>query len=113
MGHQRHADRVSDLERYVERHRAGATGRMGADAHLDADDNVAIGVRDLDRIQRRQQADFLALSDHHASRIGKDAGEGHVQIGKDTHRAGLDHMLAETRKVPGAGAAGVNRRRDS
>src|SRR5215813_12139002 len=44
MGHQRHADLVGDLQRDVERHRAGATRGNGADAHLDADDDVAIGV---------------------------------------------------------------------
>src|SRR5262247_787891 len=85
---------------------------MGADADLDADDNIAIGVRDLDRIERRKQTDFFTLSDHHALRKGIDAREGHVQIGKDTHRTALDHMLAETRKVTGASASGVNRRGD-
>src|SRR5215470_19868241 len=52
MGHERHADLVGDLQRDVEGHCVRATRGNGADAHLDADDNVAIGARDLDRVER-------------------------------------------------------------
>jgi hypothetical protein len=106
--HHRHADFVRDLERDVERHGARAARGASADADLDADDDVAIGVGDLHRIDRRHQPDLLALADHHPRREGVDAGEGDVEISEDAHRAALDHVLAEARKVAGPGAAGID-----
>src|SRR5262249_28932957 len=79
-----------------------------ADTDLDADDDVAIGVGDLHRIDRRHQPDLLALADHHPRREGVDAGEGDVEISEDAHRAALNHVLAESRKVAGPGAAGID-----
>src|SRR5262245_16466872 len=80
MCHQRHADLVGNLYRDVERHSTGAAGRAGADTHLDPDDNVAIVIRHLNRIERRQQTNFFAFSDHYALRKGVDACERHMQI---------------------------------
>ncbi len=113
MRHQRQAHFVRDLQCDVERHGSRATRGAGADAHFDADNDVSIGVGNLRGVVWRHQADFLALSDHHARREGVDAGKGDMQIGKDAHLAALDHMLAEPRKVAGAGAAGIDCGRDA
>ena len=37
-----------------------------ADAHLDADDEIAVVVGDLDRVGRGHQPQVLALADHDA-----------------------------------------------
>src|SRR5205823_12641236 len=44
MRHHRHADLVSDLEDDVERPGARTAGGARADADLDADDDVAVGI---------------------------------------------------------------------
>jgi hypothetical protein len=100
MRHDGHADLLGNLRRDVERHSPRAAGRAGADAHLDADDDVAIGVRHLSRVDRGHEADLLALTDHHAGREGVDACEGDMEIGEDAHLAAFDHVLAEA-KLPG------------
>ncbi len=111
MRHQRHTEFLGNLERHIERCRAGRAGRMHADAHLDADDDVAIGVRHAHRVRRCHQAHVLALADH--DRVGEriDAGEGDVQVGEDAHARRLDDVLAEAREVAGAGTARIDRGR--
>ena len=84
-----------------------------ADPHLDADDDVAVGVGDLDRLARRHQPEIAAFADHDPPRKGEDAGEGDVQIGEDARLAPLDHMLAEAEEIAGPGAAGVDHGRDA
>src|SRR5919201_1716297 len=81
-----------------------------ADPDLDADDDVAIGIGDLDRIDRCHQPQFLAFADHHPRRERVDSGEGDVQIGEDAHFAALDHVLAKSGEIAGPGAAGIDRR---
>ena len=82
---------------------------MHADAHLDADDHVAVGVRHLDGIDGVHQAQIRALAHHHAVREAEDAGVRHVQVGQDAHLRRLDHVLAETGEVTWPRAAGVDR----
>ena len=52
---------------------------MQADANLDADDRVAIGVGDLDRFGRRHQPEVAALADHDAPGESVDPGERYVE----------------------------------
>ena len=113
MRHHRDTDRLCDLKRNVERHGPRTAGRAGADAHLDADDDIAIGIGDLDRIERCHQAEFLALAHHDPWREGEDAGERDMQIGEDAHLAALDHVFAESRKVAGPGTTGIDRSGDA
>ncbi len=51
--------------------------------HLDADDEVAIGLRHLDGVDRVHQPHLLTLADHDAMREAVDAGVGDVQIGQN------------------------------
>ena len=111
MDHQRQPGGVGDLERDVERHGAGIPRCMHADAHLDAADRVAIGARDLHRVDRRHQPEIAALADHHAFREAVDAGEGDVDERDDAHRRRLDHMFEEAGIVAGPGASRVDERR--
>jgi hypothetical protein len=113
MRHQRHADLLGNLQRDVERRCSRAARSAGADAHLDADNNVAIGARNLRRIDRRHETHVLALSDHDPRREGINAGEGDMEIGEDAHCAALDHVLAESREIARARAAGIDRGRDA
>ena len=83
------------------------------DAHLDADDHVAVGVGDLHGVDRVHQAQLLALAHHDAVGEAVDAGVRHVQVGEDAHLARLDHVLAEAGEVAGPGAAGVDRGGDA
>src|SRR5215469_4933668 len=66
MAHQGHTDLVSNLERNLKRHDSRGPRGVTADPHLDADDEVAIGVGHLDRTDRVHQAKLLAVSDHDA-----------------------------------------------
>src|SRR5437016_1755935 len=91
MGHERQTDFVGNLQSDIERYCARAARSMSPDAHLDADDNVAIGVRHLHCIERRQQAYLFAFPDHYAWRKSINACEGDVQKGKNAHCATLDH----------------------
>ena len=86
---------------------------MQADPHLDADDEVAVGLRHRDGVDRVHQPQLLALADHDPMREAEDAGVRDVQIGQDAHLARLDHVLAEAREIARAGAAGVDRRGDA
>ena len=107
MRHQGHADLLRHFERDLERHQPrGARGEQ-TDPDLDADDEVAILVRDARGIDRIHQAQLLAFADHHPVGEAEDAGMRDMQIGQDANLARLDHMLAETRKVARAGAAGT------
>src|SRR5262249_60462631 len=111
--HPRQAGRLCALKRNVERHGPGTTGGARADAHLDADDDIAIGVSDLGCIERRHQAEFLALAYHDARRGGENAGERNMEIREDAHLAAFDHMFAESRKVTGPRATGIDRSSDA
>ena len=86
---------------------------MQPDAHLDADDHVAVGVGHLDGVDGVHQAQVAALAHHDAVGEAEDAGVRHVQVGQDAHLGRLDHVLAETGEVAGARAAGVDRGRDA
>ena len=96
-----------------QRRRAVDAARAAPDPHLDADDHVAVLVRDLDRLDRRHQPHLLALADHHGLGERVDAGERDVQVGEDAHRRRLDHVLAEAREVARPRAAGVDRGGDA
>jgi putative ABC transport system ATP-binding protein len=54
--HDRRADLVRHFERDFERHDARGSGGMAPDPHLDADDDIAVGVGDLDRNQPRRRS---------------------------------------------------------
>src|SRR5215475_3476761 len=86
---------------------------MESHAYLDADDEIAVALRDLHRVDRVHQPDLLALADHDALRKAVDAGVRDVQIGEDADLARLDHMLAEAREIAGTRAAGIDRRGDA
>ena len=101
---------LATSQRDVERHDARGAGRMAPDPHLDADDDVAVGIGHLDGVERRHQAQLLALAHQDPVREGEDAGVRDVQVGQDAHRAALDHVLAEAGEVAGAGAAGIDGR---
>jgi len=84
-----------------------------ADAHLDADNQVAVLLGHRDGVDRIHQPDLLALADHDPVREAENAGVRYMQIGENADLARLDHMLAEARKVARAGAAGVDRGGDA
>jgi hypothetical protein len=75
MGHQWQADLLGDLERDPQRRRALGAGGVAPNPYLDADDQVAVGVRHLGRVDRRHKADVLALADVHPPVEAVDAGE--------------------------------------
>jgi hypothetical protein len=111
--HQRHAELVRSLQRDRERRRAVNAGRAAPDAHFDTDDDVAVLVRDLHRLDRGHQPHLLALSDHHGLGECVDPGKRDVQISKNAHRGRLDHVLAEASEIARPCATGVDRRRDA
>ena len=108
MHHHRQAGFVRDLERDIERRDAARSAGVAADADLDADDHVAVGVRHLDRLARGHQADVVAFADHDALRKGEDAGEGDMEIDEDADSARIDDVLAEAGEIARPGAAGVD-----
>ena len=81
---------------------------MAPDAHFDADDDVAVGVDDLDRLTGGQQPDIVAFADHDVRGERIDAGEGDMQVDEDARCARLDDMLAKSRKIARPGAAGID-----
>ncbi len=111
--HQRQPDFPGNLERDVERHNPRGARGVTADADLDADDEIAIGVRHGDGVDRIHQPELLALADHDAVRKAENAGVRDMQIGENADLAGLDHVLAEAGEIPRAGTAGVDRRGDA
>jgi hypothetical protein len=56
---------------------------------------------------------LLAFADHHARGEREDARKRDVQVSEDAHLAALDHMLAKSREVAGAGASGIDGGRDA
>src|SRR5712675_1427884 len=86
---------------------------MEAYPHLDADDEVAVGLGHGDGVDRIHQPELFTLSDHDPMREAEDAGVRHMQIGENADLAQLDHVLAEAREVTRAGAAGIDRRGDA
>src|SRR4051812_24688942 len=81
---------------------------MAADTHLDADDEIAVGVRDFDRVDRVHKPQLFAFTDHHATRKAVDAGVRDVQVSQDANLAWLDDVLAKTGEIARTGAAGVD-----
>ena len=108
MRHDRKAGFLGDLDRHVERCNAVRAAGDPADAHLHADDQIAVLVDHAHALGRIEQPDIDALPDHDRLAEGKDAGEGDVQIGQDADRRRLDDVAAESGKVAGAGAAGID-----
>src|SRR3546814_1076586 len=104
MRHQRHAHRLGDFQRHLERRRSGIAAGRSSDAHLDADDQIAVRLRDARALDQVEQAQILALADHHGPAEGEDAGEGDVQIGEHPHRGGLDDEASEAVEGPRPGA---------
>lgn len=86
---------------------------MQAHAHLDADDEIAIGIGDLGRIDRIHQPQLLALADHDPVRETEYAGMRDVEISENADLARLDHMLAKACEIARSGAAGIHRRGDA
>ena len=108
MGHQRQAGFLGDVEGNMERHHPGIGACRLADAHLDAQHQVLVLPRDTHGFTRIDQPHVGALAHHHGLREGKDAGEGDVEIRKDSNGRGLDHVLAEAVEIAGPGAAGID-----
>ena len=102
-----------DFQCDAERVRPLRSRCVATDAHLDADDEIAIGVGDGDRIGRRHQPDVLAFANHDGVREPVDASERDMKIGENANLAWFDHMLAEAREISRAGAAGVDRSSDA
>ncbi len=113
MAHQGHADLLGHFEPDLEWHDPRRAGGVQAHAHLDADDEVAVGVRDFSGADRIHQPQLFALAHHDAIGEAEDAGMRHMQISEDAHLARLDHMLAEAGEIAGAGTAGIDRGGDA
>lgn len=86
---------------------------MQPHAHLDADDEIAVGVGHLGRLDRIHQPQLLALADHDPVREAENAGMRDMQISEDTNLARLDHMLAEAREIARPRTAGIDRGGDA
>src|SRR5712675_3013797 len=86
---------------------------MEAYPHLDADDEVAVGLGHGDGVDRIHQPELLTLADHDPMREAENAGVRHMQVGENADLARLDHMLAEACEIARAGAAGIDRRGDA
>jgi hypothetical protein len=86
MRHDRQAGFLGDLDRHVERRDAVCAASHPADAHLHADDQVAVLVDHTHALGGIEQPDIHAFPHHDRLAEGKDAGEGDVQIGQDAHR---------------------------
>src|SRR5882724_9028462 len=84
-----------------------------AHPHLDADDEVAVGLRNLNGIDRIHQPDLLTLANHDAMRVAVDAGMRDMEIRKNADLARLDHVLAKACEITRPGAAGVDRGGDA
>ena len=108
VGHHRQVELLGDLDREFEREHAVALAGVAADPDLDADDQVAVLLGDLEAFARIEQADVAAFADHHRLREGEDAGEGDVEIRQDADRRGLDDVGAKAVEVAGPGAAGID-----
>ena len=52
---------------------------MQADANLDPDDRISVGVYDFDGFRRRHQAEIATFADHDAAGEAIDAGKRHVE----------------------------------
>ena len=113
VGHQRQAGLLRHLQRDVQRGNTLVARGMAPDAHLDADDHVAVGVSHLSGGHRVHQADVLALAHHHGVGEAIDSGVAHMQVGQDPDGGALDHVLAEAHEVAGAGRARVDRGGDA
>ena len=113
MRHDREPGLCRDFERDIEGcHPRGAAG-IAPDSHLDAGDQIAVGLDDPHAFTRVEEPQIGAFADHHAGTEGEDAGKGNVEEGDDAQRRRLDHMAAKTVKIAGPGAAGIDESRRS
>jgi hypothetical protein len=108
--HQRQARFLRHLQRDVEWRGPRIAARNTADANLDSHDGVAIGLSDLDGIQRADEPHVAALPHHDAPREGKDAGERNVQVSQDACLARFDDVFEKAPVIAGAGAPRVDER---
>ena len=106
--HHRQAQLVGHLDRQRQRRQAGIAAGLGADARLDADDDVRVLARRRAAFVRVEQPHVGALADHHVLGEGEDAGKRDVDVGQDARPGRLDHVLAEAGEIACAGAAGVD-----
>ncbi len=113
VDHERHADFLGNEEGCVERRDALGARGSHANADLDANDEIAILVRDAGCISWRHHADVLALADHDGGGEGVDARKRDVEIGEDTGVRRFDNVLAEPGEIAGTGRAGVDRGGDA
>jgi hypothetical protein len=86
---------------------------MATYTHLDADDEIAVGLCHLCAFRGGHHADVLAFAHHHGFGKTVDASERDMQISQNTRFRALDHMFAETQPVAGSGAACVDRSGDA
>ena len=110
MRHQWQPDRFGDFERHVQRRYARVAAGAAAHTHLDADDQVGVFLHHPNAFVQVEQAQVLAFADHHLARKSEYARIGQVQQRQYAHRQRrLDHMLAKTREVAGAGCSCVDK----
>jgi hypothetical protein len=109
--HDRQRELLGDLDRELEREDAMSFAGVAPDAHLDADDQIAMLPGDLQAFAGVQQANVAGLTHHHGFGEREDAGERDVEIGQDADRRPLDHELAKAEKVARSGAARVDQGR--
>jgi hypothetical protein len=110
MGHQRQVKRIGGFERHFQRAKAQLAGDRAADAHLHADDAVAVGLDLGHAFIHRQHRAQRRFADRDALVEAENAGERDVEEGEDPVGRVDHHVVAETVIVAGAGAAGIDQR---
>src|SRR6202040_2752109 len=90
MRHQRHTDLFGDLKRDFERHDPRGARSVEAYPHLDADNEVAVGLGHGDGVDRIHQPEFLTLANHDPMREAEDAGVRDMQISENADLARTD-----------------------
>src|SRR6516162_2029058 len=101
MRHNRKPALLRHFERHVEGRSSRSPAGVAPDPHLDASDQIAVGLDDAHAFAQVEQPQIGAFADHHAGTKGEDAGKGNVEEGDDAQRRRLDHMAAKTWKLPG------------
>jgi len=110
MRHQRQAGLLRDFKRHVERRDPAVAAGAASDAHLDADNEVAIGLGDAATFAQVEQPDIGTFAEHDGGGESVDPCEGNVEIGEDADRRLLDDVVAETVEIARPGAARVDER---
>jgi hypothetical protein len=113
MRHNRKPALLRHFERHVEWCSSRSPAGVAPDPHLDASDQIAVGIDDAHAFAQVEQPQIGAFADHHARAEGEDAGKGNVEEGDDAQRRWLDHMAAKTVEIAGPGAAGIDESRRS